>query len=414
MSNESFTSTTAEAAAIAAVAAAAMNGGNHGHNNNTNNTAFDAWVVQEVQRALFSPTAATPLFDSFTSPVMGTATMSDFMDTPLFNDMDDFPMQTEANDDFSSLFPTSNVATNNGNTTTAPPVSAASMFGQKATAAIVAAANAAAAAASSSATSTPLTVSHDLFPDMMNTSMADNGHNKAMSVSWTGDMNDPSSEQLMGAMPATFGSTKVKAMPDGSFAVTTKRGTMTISSSQVSELLSGSAKRKRPTPPSSVHLARPGPTPAPLGAGGVRLLASTAPSPATPMLDSMMMPPSITTPPMQQQTVHNNNSISITGIHPESPPGDNMDALTLKRFKNTAAAQRSRLRKVLKMEALERRVRELETDNVDLRTKLAVMDNERSSWRLKEEEMREQVRTLERRLDEAHRSLREGIGGRRD
>ncbi|RKP24164.1 hypothetical protein SYNPS1DRAFT_30067 [Syncephalis pseudoplumigaleata] len=378
MSNNDVNSTAAEAMAAAAAIVASSTAAqdpNHHHQQQQHQAAIDALILQEMQQALFSPNAATPLFDSFTSPVMGTTTMSDFMDTPLFNDIDDFPMTADTSGgDLDSLFPSTAATTT------------ASMFGQAATAAIV-------AAATNSNNTTPLMPTHDMFPETSG--------------------GTPSISTATDALLRSGGvGTKVQALADGSFAVTTKRGTITLNSAQVNELLHGSSRRKRPataTTPTPTTAAAPAATmmrginvtTAPLGAGGVRLLASTAPSPATPMMDTIMAGTASPSPATGQKRSPTTST-------------EAMDALARKREKNTAAAQRSRLRKVLKMEALELRVRELEADNVDLRTKLAVLENERKGWRSKEEEMREQIRMLERRLDEAHRSLRDEISSRRE
>ncbi|KAI8049077.1 hypothetical protein BDF22DRAFT_746476 [Syncephalis plumigaleata] len=466
MSNETLTSTAEAMAAAAAIAASTSSG---------NNPTIDSWVVQEMQRALFSPTAATPLFDSFTSPMMGTTTMCDFMDTPLFNDMDDFPMQADTSSEFSSLFPTSNNNNtgggsngNNHSTSGASSIAVtASMLGQAATAAIVAAAanNQQRNHGNNSANTTPLMAVNDMFPEISNnnedytpnatplmavndmfpevtgsngnsthnttTGMSRNSIDTTMTVAWPSTGSDSMSPAPSSSSSASIGirhdtginndmllnangaGTKVRALADGSFAVTTKRGTIKISSAQANELLNGSVKRKRQqyATPNAMQRIVP-----PLGAGGVHLVAPSsapAPAPITPISHSVRSrdSPAVTSP-----SASNTSFVPLTNQEnrSRSPPEDSMDALALKRRKNTAAAQRSRLRKVLKMEALELKVRELETDNVDLRTKLAVLDNERKGWKSKEEEMREQVRTLERRLDEAHRSLREEISKRRD
>ncbi|KAF7727578.1 hypothetical protein EC973_007339 [Apophysomyces ossiformis] len=86
-------------------------------------------------------------------------------------------------------------------------------------------------------------------------------------------------------------------------------------------------------------------------------------------------------------------------------PIDLLDQQAIKRQKNTDAARRSRLRKVLKMEALERRVRELEVDNERLLLHIAVAESERSAAISKEQRNRERVSQLESQLAEAHKAL---------
>ncbi|RKP10866.1 hypothetical protein THASP1DRAFT_27351 [Thamnocephalis sphaerospora] len=312
----------------------------------------EMWM-QELQNVLFSPTAATPLFDSFTSPNMPAGAYNDLMDTPLFSDMDDFMLPTDSASE--QLFPTSQQQPMRN-------------LGQAASAAV---AMLGTGAANSS-----------LFPELNESAAASDTNHAARRVSASGcSLSVPwgngaaADADADNAEPATFAGTTVRAQSDGSVTVTTKRGTTTITASQAAELLANN-KRRRPTTSAS-GLPRPGP---PLGAGGVRLVASTAPSPATPMVDTM--------------------------------PG--MDPAALKRMKNTDAARRSRLRKVLKMESLERQVREVMTDNSELRTRLAVLENEKSTWIAKENEMREQIRALERRLDDAHRLLRDNVSRRDD
>lgn len=82
-----------------------------------------------------------------------------------------------------------------------------------------------------------------------------------------------------------------------------------------------------------------------------------------------------------------------------------IDPIVLKRQKNTDAARRSRLRKVLKMESLERRVAELEKSNEQLRLQVIISETERDNAKLKEAQQRERVEKLEEQLAEAHRSL---------
>ncbi|SAM03529.1 hypothetical protein [Absidia glauca] len=82
-----------------------------------------------------------------------------------------------------------------------------------------------------------------------------------------------------------------------------------------------------------------------------------------------------------------------------------MDPLTLKRLKNTDAARRSRLRKMMKMEGLESRVTELEKYNEQLRLKVALAETERDTAQDKEARQRERVAALEVKLADMHRSL---------
>ncbi|CAO3617349.1 unnamed protein product [Cunninghamella blakesleeana] len=81
------------------------------------------------------------------------------------------------------------------------------------------------------------------------------------------------------------------------------------------------------------------------------------------------------------------------------------DEITLKRQKNTDAARRSRLKKLMKMETLEKRVVELETDNSKLTTRIAVLESEKSGLESKDKSLEERIRTLEAQLAEAHKAL---------
>lgn len=81
------------------------------------------------------------------------------------------------------------------------------------------------------------------------------------------------------------------------------------------------------------------------------------------------------------------------------------DDIALKRQKNTDAARRSRLKKLVKMEALEARVVELEADNTKLSTRIAVLESEKSGLESKDKGLEERIRTLEAQLAEAHKAL---------
>ncbi|KAI8331937.1 hypothetical protein BC941DRAFT_437984 [Chlamydoabsidia padenii] len=81
------------------------------------------------------------------------------------------------------------------------------------------------------------------------------------------------------------------------------------------------------------------------------------------------------------------------------------DEIALKRQKNTDAARRSRLKKLVKMEALEARVVELETDNTKLSTRIAVLESEKSGLESKDKGLEDRIRTLEAQLAEAHKAL---------
>jgi len=72
--------------------------------------------------------------------------------------------------------------------------------------------------------------------------------------------------------------------------------------------------------------------------------------------------------------------------------------LALKRQKNTEAARRSRMRKVLKMETLENHVKRLEAENNNLSIKLAMLESNRVEWETKEKSLLKKIKNLEEQL----------------
>ncbi|CEP07474.1 hypothetical protein [Parasitella parasitica] len=81
------------------------------------------------------------------------------------------------------------------------------------------------------------------------------------------------------------------------------------------------------------------------------------------------------------------------------------DEAAQKRQKNTDAARRSRLKKIIKMETLEKQVAELESDNSRLTTRVAVLESEKSALLSKDRGLEDRIRVLEAQLAEAHRAL---------
>ncbi|CAO3669879.1 unnamed protein product [Umbelopsis ramanniana] len=84
--------------------------------------------------------------------------------------------------------------------------------------------------------------------------------------------------------------------------------------------------------------------------------------------------------------------------------GDNDDA-AVKRQKNTDAARRSRLKKVMRMESLETRVAELERMNSQLLLRSAVLDSEKAGLEAKAHAAEQRIHSLEQQLIEAHKAL---------
>ncbi|KAG2203183.1 hypothetical protein INT46_008941 [Mucor plumbeus] len=87
--------------------------------------------------------------------------------------------------------------------------------------------------------------------------------------------------------------------------------------------------------------------------------------------------------------------------------GNNRPAadMMVKRQRNTDAARRSRLRKAIRMETLEKRVDVLKTDNERLRVTVAVLETEVNHVTEKEQRNRQRVLELEAQLAIAHKQL---------
>ncbi|KAG0193690.1 hypothetical protein DFQ28_003863 [Apophysomyces sp. BC1034] len=81
------------------------------------------------------------------------------------------------------------------------------------------------------------------------------------------------------------------------------------------------------------------------------------------------------------------------------------DEIAMKRQKNTDAARRSRLKKLMKMETLEKRVTEIEADNNRLTTRIAVLESEKAGLESKDKGLEDRIRFLEQQLSEAHKAL---------
>ncbi|CAG8517978.1 12255_t:CDS:1 [Gigaspora margarita] len=81
------------------------------------------------------------------------------------------------------------------------------------------------------------------------------------------------------------------------------------------------------------------------------------------------------------------------------------EELAIKRAKNTDAARRSRLRKVIKMESLEKQVNDLKVENNELQTRIAVLESEKKGLEEKNLDKDNRIRLLEQQLTEAHERL---------
>lgn len=126
--------------------------------------------------------------------------------------------------------------------------------------------------------------------------------------------------------------------------------------------------------------------------------ASSSSSSSTPSI-----PPSATTTPPTTPAVGQQKR--ALGDDDESSSASPADEAALKRQKNTDAARRSRLKKVMKMDALEKRVHELERMNAQLLLRVAVLDSEKMHLQTKEASHEARVKSLETQLADAHKAL---------
>ncbi|TPX66507.1 hypothetical protein SpCBS45565_g04439 [Spizellomyces sp. 'palustris'] len=76
-----------------------------------------------------------------------------------------------------------------------------------------------------------------------------------------------------------------------------------------------------------------------------------------------------------------------------------------KRMKNTEAARRSRQRKMARLDTLEHQVTNLEGDKSKLLMRVAVLENERSTFQQREQELSARIASLEKQLQESHRAM---------
>ncbi|GAB5589619.1 hypothetical protein Unana1_04519 [Umbelopsis nana] len=93
--------------------------------------------------------------------------------------------------------------------------------------------------------------------------------------------------------------------------------------------------------------------------------------------------------------------------HPEPELNDDgsLDEESLKRLRNTHAARRSRLKKFLKVEFLEKQVAALQAENSKLVLRTAVLDSEKQSMLAKEQEYIRRIKHLEDIVNQQHQKL---------
>ncbi|KAF9149959.1 hypothetical protein BG015_008221 [Linnemannia schmuckeri] len=86
-------------------------------------------------------------------------------------------------------------------------------------------------------------------------------------------------------------------------------------------------------------------------------------------------------------------------------PTEESEEVIAKRAKNTDAARRSRLKKLVKLEGLEAKVSELEADKTRLTMRVAVLETEKTAHLVREAEQNARIAQLEAKLAEAHAAL---------
>ncbi|KAJ3009910.1 UNVERIFIED_CONTAM: hypothetical protein HDU68_002429, partial [Siphonaria sp. JEL0065] len=99
-----------------------------------------------------------------------------------------------------------------------------------------------------------------------------------------------------------------------------------------------------------------------------------------------------------------NNQKTNSRKRQHATPSDE-DETVVKRLKNTEAARKSRARKAAKVDGLEHHVEELEMEKGALTVRIAVLENDASSFAQREMELKRRVALLEAQLAESHRAL---------
>ncbi|KAF9917343.1 hypothetical protein BX616_001286 [Lobosporangium transversale] len=95
-----------------------------------------------------------------------------------------------------------------------------------------------------------------------------------------------------------------------------------------------------------------------------------------------------------------------TAKRPCSIDEEEPEEILAKRAKNTDAARRSRLKKLIKLEGLEAKVAELETIKRCLNTRVAVLETEKNGFLIKQAEQNARIAQLEAKIMEAHLALK--------
>ncbi|KAF9966948.1 hypothetical protein BGZ70_000637 [Mortierella alpina] len=86
-------------------------------------------------------------------------------------------------------------------------------------------------------------------------------------------------------------------------------------------------------------------------------------------------------------------------------PEEEAEEIVAKRAKNTDAARRSRMKKLIKLEGLEAKVSDLESANNALNMKIAILETEKNGFVTKDADQTARIAQLEAQLAEAHAAL---------
>ncbi|KAG0018102.1 hypothetical protein BGZ81_010393 [Podila clonocystis] len=127
------------------------------------------------------------------------------------------------------------------------------------------------------------------------------------------------------------------------------------------------------------------------------VLSSVTPSPsplASPVVSSVAAPKIVS--PATTTTSNKKRAASVE---------DESEEVLAKRAKNTDAARRSRLKKLVKLETLEVKVHELEATNNRLNMRIAVLETEKNNFLIKDAEQAARIAQLEAKVVEAHLAL---------
>ncbi|KAG0311781.1 hypothetical protein BGZ99_009895 [Dissophora globulifera] len=89
-----------------------------------------------------------------------------------------------------------------------------------------------------------------------------------------------------------------------------------------------------------------------------------------------------------------------------SPETEQPEEILAKRAKNTDAARRSRLKKLVKLDGLQTKVTELTEINQRLNTRVAILETEKNGFLIKEAEQNARIAQLETKIVEAHLALK--------